>query len=459
MWVVFVSFATQNLRVAQRVVEHLEAEGIRCFFAPRDIAVGSTWQDSLSEAIAACSAVVLVLSRHAGASGHVLREVDMAVERRRTILPIQVDENEVPAALDYLLRPFQRLKSSPRVAKRDLDAVVAAVRDVLARTGPGTKPTRPAPAAPGSESPSLYRRLLTFGSQHELDELSERVELALAREPDDVELRMLRRQVQRALESHQPARDASTRAMRAMSPSITYGFLAVIGVGVVFSVWHESPMTPSFPPPPHSASGPVSSAPPPAPVPASTPTPAPAPSSFDPRQEYQRVVAAESQDFGVQAAAARKTLRIGRDALAFTVHAARPGYLYVLADDGQGPLTQLVPNALTGAVKLDAGRAFRFPEDLRRPSGGPAHLTLMAADPPGTMRLLIVVSSVERDLRGLKPAQQGPFSVYPFGSAAAAALAGHTGAQPLLVGRPDCPGSARCDENYGAAILELELVR
>jgi hypothetical protein len=200
-----------------------------------------------------------------------------------------------------------------------------------------------------------------------------------------------------------------------------------------------SAATPTSPPPPA-----VAAAPPPLPPPA-------APVGLDPSLEFERVVAGQTPGFGVRASARSNVLRIGRDDLAFTVDSDRQGYLYVFAFGADGALVQLLPNTVSGSVRVRPGRTFRFP------TGDGVVLT--ASDPPGPGQLLVIVSALQRDHGALDPKREGAFRFFPTGAAAAPLLASLSGGPPPLAGRAICPASGPCDESYGAAVILTEAVR
>jgi len=235
--------------------------------------------------------------------------------------------------------------------------------------------------------------------------------------------------------------------------------LGALAVGAYF-VLAPAPRPPAPAPAPM-----VASAPPPAEVPASAavvvaaaPAPlppaavaAPAATGLDALREIERVVQAQSPGFGVQAQADKSTLRIGKDEIAFGVQSERDGFLYVFAYDGSGGLLQLLPNTVSGTVKLRKGQRFHFPTG--------DGVVLPASDPPGPGQMLVVVSARQRDHAELEPKKDGPMRLFPTGADGAKVLARHTGAQPLLVGKTICPANGACDEDYGAALIKVDVVK
>lgn len=189
-----------------------------------------------------------------------------------------------------------------------------------------------------------------------------------------------------------------------------------------------------------------------APVPAPAPAPAAAtPTGLDPLREFDRVVQSQTAGFGVQAQADKTTLKIGRDEIGFTVQSERDGFLYVFIDDGHGTLLQLLPNSVSGGVRVRKGQRFHFPTG--------DGVVLPVSDPPGPGQLLVMVSTRQRDHRDLEPRKEGSWRMFPVGNDAAAIVARHTGPQPLLAGKPICPSTGACEPDYGAALIKVDVVK
>lgn len=90
-------------------------------FAPRDLQGGSHWHEGLSSAIDECQALVLILSSNSSRSLHVLREVDIAADQRKAVLPIRIDRADMPGGLYYFLKPFQFMQASPALDEVELE--------------------------------------------------------------------------------------------------------------------------------------------------------------------------------------------------------------------------------------------------------------------------------------------------------------------------------------------------
>ena len=93
---VFVSYSSKDKRVADAVCAALEARGMRCWIAPRDVAPDADWDEANARAIAESRVMVLVFSARANASQQVGRKVSLAAERGLNIIPFRI-ENVTPS--------------------------------------------------------------------------------------------------------------------------------------------------------------------------------------------------------------------------------------------------------------------------------------------------------------------------------------------------------------------------
>ncbi|MBG0788765.1 MAG: toll/interleukin-1 receptor domain-containing protein, partial [Anaerolineaceae bacterium] len=92
---VFVSYSSKDKTVADSIVAAMENNGIRCWYAPRDIQPGDDWAEAITNAIDACQVFLMVFSENANQSQRVLDELNYAVSQEVVILPFRI-ENLIP---------------------------------------------------------------------------------------------------------------------------------------------------------------------------------------------------------------------------------------------------------------------------------------------------------------------------------------------------------------------------
>jgi TolB-like protein/thioredoxin-like negative regulator of GroEL len=104
---VFISYASHDAAVAQKVCSALEAAGFPCWIAPRNVVPGSMYADGIVHAIDESSILVLILSKQAIASAHVGREIERAVSKRHPVVALRIDAAPLTAAFEYFLNQSQ----------------------------------------------------------------------------------------------------------------------------------------------------------------------------------------------------------------------------------------------------------------------------------------------------------------------------------------------------------------
>jgi TolB-like protein/Flp pilus assembly protein TadD len=144
---VFISYASQDVAVADAVVEAVERHGVKCWIAPRDVVPGEFYAGAIVRAIDAAKVIVLVLSENAATSQHVLREVERASSKRHPVVAFRIDLAPMPAELEYFLNTSQWLDASagvehalPKLVDAVQRATAAAAVATSADTGVAAKP-------------------------------------------------------------------------------------------------------------------------------------------------------------------------------------------------------------------------------------------------------------------------------------------------------------------------------
>jgi TIR domain len=91
----FVSHVSEDRAEAMEIVAALERRKICCWIAPRDVQPGHPFDDEISAAIDGCRAMLLVFSDHCNDSEYIRREVTVAGESQKLVIPFRI-ENAQP---------------------------------------------------------------------------------------------------------------------------------------------------------------------------------------------------------------------------------------------------------------------------------------------------------------------------------------------------------------------------
>jgi adenylate cyclase len=136
---VFISYASQDVAVADAIVATLEGHGVACWIAPRDVQAGALYADAIVRAISGAKALVLVLSEKSVASPHVGKEIERACSKQRSIIALRIDEAPLSPALEYFLGESQWVDARAGSMDTAVAKLVAAIRD-QPRTAPAINP-------------------------------------------------------------------------------------------------------------------------------------------------------------------------------------------------------------------------------------------------------------------------------------------------------------------------------
>ena len=99
----FVSHSSKDREAANTIVDALEQAGFPCWIAPRNISPGSDYDEEIVSAIESGLAMLLIVSPRSGESRHVKRELELAGEEGRSVVPVLIDGDGIPRALRYHL--------------------------------------------------------------------------------------------------------------------------------------------------------------------------------------------------------------------------------------------------------------------------------------------------------------------------------------------------------------------
>src|SRR5262245_41344967 len=137
---VFISYPHQDKAMADATCAKLEAEGIRCWVAPRDIAPGADGAASIVDAIDSCRVMVLIFSGHTNRSRQVSREVQQAFDREKPVVPLRIENVTPEKSLRYYMGAVHWLDALTPPVEQHLHRLASAVQALLKATPPGRDP-------------------------------------------------------------------------------------------------------------------------------------------------------------------------------------------------------------------------------------------------------------------------------------------------------------------------------
>lgn len=89
---VFISSSSKDAKVASSICHALEAHGHTCWISSRDVAPGENYQGAIVRAITDAGAMVMVFSSNANNSEEIKKELALASQSNRIVIPVRAED-------------------------------------------------------------------------------------------------------------------------------------------------------------------------------------------------------------------------------------------------------------------------------------------------------------------------------------------------------------------------------
>jgi TIR domain len=100
---VFISHSSSDVELARSLCAHLEARGIGCWIAPRDVTPSQPYAAEIVRGIESTDALILLASAQAVTSSNVLNEVEQAHKNNKVIYTVLINKPQIGRDLDYYI--------------------------------------------------------------------------------------------------------------------------------------------------------------------------------------------------------------------------------------------------------------------------------------------------------------------------------------------------------------------
>jgi hypothetical protein len=148
---VFLSHSHVDKVYADAICHKLEANGIRCWVAPRDIRPSEDWAEAIINAMDNARVLVLVFSASSNSSPQVRREVERAVNKGLHVLPLRIEDVPLSKSLEYFISTQHWLDAIDGELDFHLGQLHACIALLLDH---GTEQPAPAASAPIAVAPA-----------------------------------------------------------------------------------------------------------------------------------------------------------------------------------------------------------------------------------------------------------------------------------------------------------------
>src|ERR1035437_2056880 len=156
---VFISYSSHDKPIADGICANLEAAGLRCWIAPRDIGPGEDWPTAIAGGVSLARVMVLVFSNNANLSDEVSRELYLAANNKLAIIPFVI-ENVIPeAGKAYYMGRTHWMDAMNPPTQEQIGKLTKRVKSLVERVGPeGRVASVLAPVVPPYFRKSLNRK-------------------------------------------------------------------------------------------------------------------------------------------------------------------------------------------------------------------------------------------------------------------------------------------------------------
>ena len=160
---VFICYSDADRQAAEAVCATLEAGGISCWIAPRNIAAGGSWTEAIMDAIGESRVMVVIWSAKASSSPYVTLEVKHACTQGVTVVLFRVEDVTPHKDLNFFLAFVQWLDAwTPPIEahyRRLTETVRARLTAGAAALSPQVDGVETRPRAPTPSGRAGWRRL------------------------------------------------------------------------------------------------------------------------------------------------------------------------------------------------------------------------------------------------------------------------------------------------------------
>jgi len=142
---VFISYSSHDHDKAAKLTERLRAAGLSVWIDEANISAATQWSSEIVRAIEECKVFIILLSVHSFGSHNVIKELSLASEEKKHIIPVELETLELTHEVKYQLAGIQR------VSIKNYDAIEHAVKSFIGDGTASAEQTQvPAPKKKGS---------------------------------------------------------------------------------------------------------------------------------------------------------------------------------------------------------------------------------------------------------------------------------------------------------------------
>ena len=145
----FISYSRVNKDFALKLAKELRSSGFNIWFDQLDIPTGARWDDEIEQALNDCEIFMVILTPASSTSDNVKDEIGYAIDSNKRILPVLLENANVPLRL----RRFQYVDFTSKSFDEGVESAKQLLRNLI------DEPTIPRESVTGSEVTEAVRKM------------------------------------------------------------------------------------------------------------------------------------------------------------------------------------------------------------------------------------------------------------------------------------------------------------
>jgi ABC-type uncharacterized transport system substrate-binding protein len=146
---VFISYATSDKAVAEAICHRLEARGVRCWIAPRDVSPGTQFEQAIMDAVNNASLLTVVSSKSSNDSKHVENELRVAWKAGVPVIPFRIEDVPLSGVIINYISPTGGLDAMMGPLDKHIDELVQIIQAMMSKDVP--PPAKASPDGPAGK--------------------------------------------------------------------------------------------------------------------------------------------------------------------------------------------------------------------------------------------------------------------------------------------------------------------
>ncbi len=158
---VFISYSRRDGLTVLSYVNALREKGIHTWIDQTGIGGASEWSAEIVNAIGTAELVIVMFSRSSVESRNVAREVSLAAEEGKRLLPVFLEKTSIPSSFRYHLAGIQRIEAAGKDVDTVTNEIIRAIEALPSLEAPPANVASPsietpAPAASPAKAPASW---------------------------------------------------------------------------------------------------------------------------------------------------------------------------------------------------------------------------------------------------------------------------------------------------------------